>query len=129
MNTVDVLRRAKEILSDPERWSKTGYGLEAGEPSCAAGAIWLAGHGRRGLSDYVGDPALSALWRAIGGGHGPWGCIAKWNDDPATTHADLIDAFDRAILAEADKKQAARETDAALAVAPVADAIAVLVGE
>lgn len=143
MNTVDVLREAKAILSDQAAWGRGVLHCNRTGTVCALGAIGkVLGLDYDGLYeqkrcpyDVLSEhPAVIALSSAIGAGYGDIRAderVYEFNDDVhrAHHHGRLIDAFDRAILSLADKKQAARETDAAQAVAPVADAVAVLVGE
>ena len=95
-NTVaDVLRRAKALIDAPEKWlHRKGYGnWEQGiGPFCGIGALWVAGRG-------VGEPSLVAqkiLNEVVRPTH-----FSAFNDDPRTTHADVMAAFDVAIsLAE-----------------------------
>lgn len=106
--TADVLRRAKELLSDEGRWNNSGgFAVNAnGDRAeggtdmpgavkwCAVGAI--AAQRADGLgTDFASDPAVDALRRTIG--TRTWIGITMWNDSSAT-HADVIDAFDRALL-------------------------------
>lgn len=109
MKTVDVLRRAKEILSDETRWCRSGtyasdteghvVGTTDAEAAkfCGLGAVASAAgvdaEARMGAAYDI--PAAKALIEASGVGMA--GDFIGWNDRRAT-HADLIDAFDRAIL-------------------------------
>jgi hypothetical protein len=98
VNTVDVLRGAKELLSDPDRWGRGHmYEVGVGQPSrwCALGALLHVAGGGPAYAH-----AHSVMCRTING------VVPTWNDNPNTTHADLIDAFDRAILCLAPETQA-----------------------
>lgn len=89
MTTAEVLREARALIDTPEKWTK-GY---RGERLCAVAAIASAAP-----RDWL--PAKYALNRALGREESV--VLYRWNDDPATTHADVLAAFDRAIaLAEA----------------------------
>lgn len=111
MNTVDVLRRAKEILSDETRWERggqyyrgpDGYSCDQKDAVtfCLAGAVGQAAgfDPTDNSKPWTDHPALEAVWQqvreqALAKG-ASW--VQSWNDDVAT-HAELIDAFDRAIL-------------------------------
>lgn len=94
-----ILRGARELLSDPKKWTKgklakNELGLEVNTQDeaavcyCAMGAIdKLAGN------DVVRhSAALSWLIAAL-----PSGNVVLFNDAPETTHADILDLFDKAI--------------------------------
>lgn len=102
MNTVEVLKAAKALISDPAKWTQRSYARNAGgfstcptngdaECWCSVGAIeCVAGNSDLCLI------AESKLCAAIGGGG-----IIRFND--MHTHSEVMAAFDRAIeLAEAD---------------------------
>jgi hypothetical protein len=96
-----VLRAARERIAVPERWTQgasartiSGIGVDAFDYGavqwCAYGAIRVDG---------VHDHELQLFFRAIGA----MDSIGTWNDAPGRTHAEVLDAFDRAIaLAEAE---------------------------
>lgn len=113
-----VLRAARDLISEPERWTKWGYGflvkpetekeatggnrlwsdLRHASCFCALGAI-RAVTGRT-IDDH---PAVHALERFEGARQ-----IHIFNDDPSTTHADVLRLFNRAIKkAEAEERLAA----------------------
>lgn len=60
METLDVLKGARELLSDPEKWSQEGFYAVTSD-GCGLGAV------------------------------------VAFNDDPETTHADVLAALDCAI--------------------------------
>lgn len=93
---VDILRRGRERIATPDKWTKgaaarTSTGRRCMETSpravcwCMIGAInaELGGLGWRAV-----EPAREALGV---------GYVPRFNDNPATTHADVLAAFDRAI--------------------------------
>lgn len=98
--TLRILKAARELLSDPERWTRgaqardrCGRPIDPRGPTavcfCALGAIWKCG----------GSMAeTSALFDQVITGES----IADWNDWPLTTHADVLAAFDRAIVSPED---------------------------
>lgn len=95
-NTVaDVLRRAKARLMDPARWCKDPFsGSKYPRALCANLAIF-----DETPNIALQNRASDLLWKATGlpGDNN----VPKWNDAPETTHADVMEAFSRAIeLAE-----------------------------
>lgn len=102
---IDVLRKARELIARPEGWTKranardarggiVGVGSGRATCFCAVGALWHADapnfHSVRALRDALESvlPAGVAIE------------IEAFNDDPGTTHADVLALFDRAIAAE-----------------------------
>ena len=87
---VAVLRAAKERIGKPQLWCKNK--LASRGRYCAVGAF-------RFLAENTGRADAACyrfLQRAIGGRS-----IPHWNDDRTTTHAEVMEAFDKAIaLAE-----------------------------
>lgn len=113
MSAVEVLTTVREALGDPERWWRDEYwpNLEDGEygdvaecacllGACAIAQGWVFDpepaptpasliaaveetgiRKRLGLSDVFENDAL----------------VAEFNDDPSTTHADILNVLDRAI--------------------------------
>lgn len=97
-----TLIKARELLSDPTRWAKGNYAYdkdgvptwEGGEDAvcfCAMGAI-------NRLADTSADACESfkALCQALAA-MGDNRFIPSFNDDEATTHADILNLFDRTI--------------------------------
>lgn len=85
------LQDARQWLSDPAHWVKGHY--NAGDASCAHGAVC-----RIGLSTDLTIKAWHLLDEACPlGTPNPFTPI--FNDDPTTTHADVLALFDRAIAA------------------------------
>lgn len=97
---VNVLRLARARIANSENWTQCGYYATNREESasldfdvatcfCARGAVFAV------------DPCSNAdeyLEMALGNEQ-----VASWNDDPRTTHEDVMNLFDRAIaMAEAD---------------------------
>ena len=91
----DDLRAAKALIDTPEKWTK---GI--GRPGCycamyAVGAAIEQRHGgvRWGVCDTALRKALPARRRATVDSHP----VVAFNDDPSTTHADIMALFSRAI--------------------------------
>lgn len=103
MSPADVLLAARDLIADPEHWCKVNvaeradgestYADHSAHAFCAFGAV------------YTADPAgvLGRTWdflyEAVGGPP------IFFNDAPETTHADVLDAFDRAIRLAKDADQ------------------------
>jgi hypothetical protein len=101
MNTVDILKKARDHIAEPGMWYQGGYSAEgiwgavSGKPCCALGAvIWALG---------VNEPPIETRAVLALDNAAPSGDTADFNDSPGTTHADVIALFDRAIAAEAAK--------------------------
>jgi hypothetical protein len=99
MTPLETLKRARAHLSDPKNWNQDGEYFKGGDNAtgccCAMGAIilddvgpvlnWSAPHVRA---------AQAALICALPSG---WFSVPKYNDDPNTTHPDILALYDRAI--------------------------------
>jgi hypothetical protein len=100
----DVLRKAREKISDPARWTKGefardvhGKGLNNGcDPTatcyCALGAVEAVVNAP--FFSMNAHSVVTALNACVNGDS-----IADINDADTTTHADILAAFDRAIAA------------------------------
>lgn len=92
---------AKALIDTPEKWGRGHY--EADGCLCALGAARKAFFGTADFSRLDGwsgdrNPVaqaikchLSPVWH---------GCVDEFNDARSTTHADVMDLFDRAIAAQ-----------------------------
>lgn len=108
MSPAEQLRAAKALIDMPEKWTKGEYarGKSGGRVKalgrapvcfCALGALGRAGcHDPAdiGFSEGATWLAYQTLIRAT-----PNRMVFEYNDDPATTHADIMALFDRAIEA------------------------------
>jgi hypothetical protein len=110
-SVVDVLRAARERISDPERWTKGESAKNAqGEWTtasasdacrwCAVGAVWC----EAGATLMPGSPEIKALNAAVRDLDGRRGVgevsgwpVARFNDSKRTDHGEVLDLFDRAI--------------------------------
>ncbi len=96
-----VLRDARALIEDPERWTKRGfvsYNAVGLESYCALGAVAeLKISGKRIPTADRAD-AWYSLAVAAGGTH--WSAVGYFNDGPDTSHADVLALFDRAIADE-----------------------------
>lgn len=112
-SVVDILSATRNLLSDPGHWTKNAFARDAygvrlhngydDEATCwcAAGAAeHFVGPGDAGwrLANRVIEimrDALPSEWRRS---------LGRFNDDPSTTHADILAVLDRAIeLAKAEE--------------------------
>lgn len=98
MKTIDVLKTARATLEDPARWTRGWFfrddkGAKVANPAdascfCMLGAC-IAAAGNSVVTNIPGELAL----RYVLDGLYP----ADFNDDPTTTHADILRVFDDAI--------------------------------
>lgn len=103
MTTREVLVAARALIATPERWTKeTSSWVRNGiECFCAIGAIGRAvdhDHNAPATED-VNDALRAAMpaWFLDRRTGRP--SIVEFNDAPTTTHADVLQLFDRAIAA------------------------------
>lgn len=100
----DLLVCARELISDPARWTKGSYATDAsGDYTqisnenacrfCAVGAIYRCGYEVVENRIKVENQARRLMWEIVGERN-----LASFNDHPSTTHAMVLDAFDRAIV-------------------------------
>lgn len=89
MSLKDDLIAAKALIDTPEKWRKGSFGWAG--CYCAAGALRLV----LGQNFEVSE-AWGALWGALPPGERG---VVSFNDDPSTTHADIMALFNRAIEA------------------------------
>lgn len=100
MTIKEVLQKARALIADPERWTREalartseGWEVRGDNPTacrwCVVGAIQAIALGA-GVATW---PATVALLPFIPH-HAD---VPSWNDDPKTTHADVLAAFDAAI--------------------------------
>ncbi len=101
-NIAQVLIAAKKIISDPRIWWQQG--VPSGGTICASMAIGHVLSGRApDEARYLVDAAQAVLARAIGLCNS---ClIPGWNDNPERTHAEVMEAFDKAISLALGKDQ------------------------
>jgi hypothetical protein len=96
--TLQILTAARELLSDEARWTKVFLAKSLSGRSCfprsSLAVCWcsLGAVSREAKRNEDGRcDAVSVLEMVIGGS------LSDFNDDPATTHAMILDAFDAAI--------------------------------
>ena len=85
MTVVELLQAAKERVA--EGWVKYSFATPYGV--CALGALRTCGS-----TSYAYETARLWLHHAL---PSDFNCVAAWNDSWATTQADVLDLYDRAI--------------------------------
>jgi hypothetical protein len=96
---VAVLTRARELVADERRWCKRAFALtwldlpvtvgsRYARRFCALGAIKRAG---RELGLPVNEASKALEWQTVRP-------VPDWNDDKVRTHAEVVAAFDAAIV-------------------------------
>jgi hypothetical protein len=103
MTPAEILKEARKIIARPEAWTKgatardvNGMGCYTDTAEavcfCSMGAILRVRNSMaKGYCPAKEDRAFRILSQTV---RRP---TAAWNDDPATTHADVLNAFDHAI--------------------------------
>ena len=97
---VAVLERARELISDPERWTQRAFARNSvGEATSASGpgaTCWCALGAIAREEGRSGSGAVRQLREGAGlHGTGTYLGIADFND--VSTHAEVLAAFDKAI--------------------------------
>lgn len=97
MDKVTLIKNARDILSDPNQWIKGEMLNENG--CCIIGALKTADTSYFQVDRYEAERELQC--------HLPGGAeafmrgslvpLAQFNDDPETTHQDVLNLFDKAL--------------------------------
>jgi hypothetical protein len=90
----NLLRAAKAKISDPADWHQEGTYVNASGCLCAQAALNRAFK----TSEYnvsVHDQCFSHISKFVRKLH-PYYLVTSYNDDPETTHADIMNLFDDA---------------------------------
>lgn len=109
-NVVEVLNRARSFIDTPEKWYKGNWSNDEGNCFCTMGAIVKAldfdisevitmsyEDTKAKIHDHPASVALQEVLGIKEHNLGPKGSIAGWNDFVDTTHAQVMEAFDKAI--------------------------------
>lgn len=107
MTTLEILKAARELISAPERWTKghfakNGAGIATYCRSssavcwCASGATAWVVQDEDASSGVADDIDADVELAKTLGGSNP-GDVASFNDQPTTTHAEVLALFDRTI--------------------------------
>jgi hypothetical protein len=97
MTILQILIDARALISDEARWTKgtaskfTVEGRDEPDCWCWLGAVWHVQNNKIDRSVDV-ERVMTLVARQRG-----YGNLVMLNDDPATTHADVLAAFDAAI--------------------------------
>ena len=113
MTTLEALRGARHVIRTPDRWAQgviardqDGKALKmASDPDAHSFCVIGAFSRTSGVDSSAYYDAAGRLREALG-----VESLAWYNDSsPAATHADLMDAFDKAIRLEEARRQFAEE--------------------
>lgn len=91
---IAILDKMAELLAAPERWCQGDFTSKDGKSLCVIGAVHVAGEYKAGSLISVKTPAYRAyvrLARELGRRSLP-----DFNDDPKTTHTDILALIARA---------------------------------
>jgi hypothetical protein len=107
---LEILRLARWRITSPERWTTGAFARDAaGEPVgclsseacswCILGAIVASelGGSRSAVARDALRLTISLTWPVIVGAHPVELPLGPFNDLPSTTHAVVLDVFDRSI--------------------------------
>ena len=92
MTTIEILKNARELLSDPAHWMKQGSNALHVEDAtsfctwhaiCRVATVGAAYKARHSILSALGFVFFSQLF--------------DWNDAPERTHAEVLQRFDEAI--------------------------------
>jgi hypothetical protein len=97
----NLLRRAKALIADPKDWTQEGVYMTDDGCMCAAGALNSA-YTLTELDDFTVDTAYRCIKTCLKKVY-PYALIGTYNDDPKTTHSDIMNLFDDA-AAMADER-------------------------
>lgn len=98
MTTLDVLKGARELLSDPEKWTQGWYARDAegrpaddgNDPRAVCWCIW--GACEKVAGDWSKTHGATQALDSCAGGHAP-----TLNDAAGTTHTEILGVLDCAI--------------------------------
>lgn len=100
MTPREVLVAARELVSVPERWTRGAFARDENGDRCSTvSGVRFCVHGaikHFAQSVFVSDQVASVFAIANGVANDR---ISDFNDDPETTHPDIVAVFDRAIAA------------------------------
>jgi hypothetical protein len=99
----NLLRAAKALISDPSRWTQQGVYVTDDGCMCAQGALnraYTAGEHSYETA-YEAENFLKVVVKKVR----TYRLVTSYNDDPETTHADIMNLFDdAATMADAPHK-------------------------
>lgn len=105
-NALEIVKNTRKYFTDPSKWDKGHYHQyrdDGSECYCLMGRIYQEARWKdripneftpevpiivQWLHDEFDDPSLAVI---------------EWNDNPATTHADILDILDR-VIAKKEKE-------------------------
>lgn len=97
MTAEEILVKAREILSDPQRWRKNRYSDRQKQTFCSVGAIRMAATGspwKNGTQN--AGVAYNILQDKVKENYGEQR-VYTWNDKPEREHDEVLAMFDKAI--------------------------------
>ena len=103
MTNLEILKAARELLSDPKRWMQGRYAINSAGKSVGPddpGAVCFCAEGAiRHIAPFAFETALGALEKLVCGECSFWS-LNSWNDSIYRTHAEVLSTFDLAIALE-----------------------------
>lgn len=98
MSVKENLIAAKALIDTPEKWGK---GRDSFPLTRLGGAKCLCAHGAlfEAMGGEWASGSIEAIRKLRASLPSEWRYTPEFNDDPATTHADIMALYDRAIEA------------------------------
>lgn len=102
MTPVEILEKARELLSDPKRWTRdalamTARGKHLSDPTDRRAACWCVFGAIMKCSGEVSGALNAADVFERANWFGDDESFSSWNDRPERTHAEVLAAIDSAI--------------------------------
>ncbi len=102
MNTLEVLKLARDLISTPDKWIKDEFALDSDGDvvdEISENAVCFCSYGAfnrvllmYNVHTYDAKNVLTDIIKTQG-----YNSIVQWNDAPERTHADVLATFDMAI--------------------------------
>lgn len=93
---VDIIKDARDILADPGKWCQGDYSDSDGRV-CLLGALGVAFNGDCEAYEYRYDALIKAAKLIRSHMPGEVFLVSLFNDDQHTTHADILNVFDKTL--------------------------------
>ena len=111
MNSVNTLRRARDLISDPKKWTKGAMGRKRNGDAVVADDVksidvvkWCMSGALRKAANKDDNIYANVYWYCVDSIPTQENeSLHRFNDHPSTTHQDVMSVFDRAI-SKADRE-------------------------
>jgi hypothetical protein len=101
MNTLEILKAARQTLTDPNAWTREAFAKDAKgirvQPDSAEAVCWCSAGALRKHDSVRNGTAINELGKTVFAIHGTYS-IPTFNDARRTTHAEVLHVFDMTIV-------------------------------